>query len=81
MTRLLRAAVLIACALAAWQALYWYAGSRALTSPLDTIAFTADLVMSARFYPHLIETGRVVLQGSSSELKSNDSVRRSYLGY
>jgi branched-chain amino acid transport system ATP-binding protein len=30
---------------------------------------------------YLIETGRVVLQGSSSELKSNDSVRRSYLGY
>jgi branched-chain amino acid transport system ATP-binding protein len=30
---------------------------------------------------YLIETGRVVLQGSAEELKSNDSVRRSYLGY
>jgi branched-chain amino acid transport system ATP-binding protein len=30
---------------------------------------------------YLIETGRVVLQGSAQELKSNDSVRRSYLGY
>jgi len=30
---------------------------------------------------YLIETGRVVLHGSSQELKSNDSVRRSYLGY
>jgi len=30
---------------------------------------------------YLIETGRVVLQGSSQQLKSNDSVRRSYLGY
>jgi branched-chain amino acid transport system ATP-binding protein len=30
---------------------------------------------------YLIETGRVVLQGNSQELKSNDSVRRSYLGY
>jgi branched-chain amino acid transport system ATP-binding protein len=30
---------------------------------------------------YLLETGRVVLSGSSSELKSNDSVRRAYLGY
>ena len=30
---------------------------------------------------YLIETGRVVLHGSSQELKSNDAVRRSYLGY
>ena len=30
---------------------------------------------------YLIETGRVVLQGTSQELKNNDSVRRSYLGY
>jgi len=30
---------------------------------------------------YLIETGRVVLAGSSSEIKSNDAVRRSYLGY
>jgi branched-chain amino acid transport system ATP-binding protein len=30
---------------------------------------------------HLLETGRVVLSGSSEEIKSNDAVRRSYLGY
>ena len=30
---------------------------------------------------YLIETGRVVLQGSSGELKNNEAVRRSYLGY
>ena len=30
---------------------------------------------------YLIETGRVALAGSSSEIKSNDAVRRSYLGY
>ena len=30
---------------------------------------------------YLIETGRVVLSGTADEIKSNDSVRRSYLGY
>jgi len=30
---------------------------------------------------YLIETGRVVLAGTSAELKSNDGVRKSYLGY
>ena len=30
---------------------------------------------------YLLETGRVVLAGSSSELKRDDSVRKAYLGY
>ena len=30
---------------------------------------------------HLIETGRLVLSGSAEEIKSNDAVRRAYLGY
>ena len=30
---------------------------------------------------YLIETGRVVLAGSADEIKRNDAVRRSYLGY
>jgi len=30
---------------------------------------------------YLLETGRVVLAGSASDLKQNDSVRRAYLGY
>ena len=30
---------------------------------------------------HLLETGRIVLSGSTEEIKSNDAVRRSYLGY
>ena len=30
---------------------------------------------------YLIETGRVVLSGTADEIKSNDAVRRSYLGY
>jgi NitT/TauT family transport system permease protein len=56
--RSLRAAILIACVLAGWQALFWIAGSSALTSPLDTIAYTSELVSSPRFYPHLLETAR-----------------------
>lgn len=30
---------------------------------------------------YLIETGRVVISGSADEIKQNDAVRRSYLGY
>jgi len=58
MTRALRAVILIACILAAWQALFWFAGSSALTSPLDTIAYTLQLLSSPSFYPHLIETAQ-----------------------
>jgi branched-chain amino acid transport system ATP-binding protein len=32
-------------------------------------------------HAYLIETGRVVLSGTSAEIKQNDAVRRSYLGY
>jgi NitT/TauT family transport system permease protein len=56
--RSLRAAILIACVLAGWQALFWYAGSSALTSPLDTMAYLGELLSSPRFYPHLIETAQ-----------------------
>jgi branched-chain amino acid transport system ATP-binding protein len=41
----------------------------------------AAMALDLADHAYLIETGRVVLQGSSNELKSNDSVRRSYLGY
>lgn len=58
MTRALRAALLVACVLAAWQFLFWFAGSGALTSPLDTVAYLAQLLSSPTFYPHLIETGQ-----------------------
>jgi branched-chain amino acid transport system ATP-binding protein len=30
---------------------------------------------------YLLETGRVVLSGSSQELKQNEAVRRAYLGH
>jgi NitT/TauT family transport system permease protein len=58
MIRALRTLILIAAMLAAWQLLFWYAGSNALTSPLDTIAYTAQLLASPSFYPHLLETGQ-----------------------
>jgi NitT/TauT family transport system permease protein len=54
----LRTLTLIAAMLAAWQLLFWYAGPNALTAPLDTIAYTVQLLTSSSFYPHLIETGQ-----------------------
>ena len=41
----------------------------------------AAMALDLADHAYLIETGRVVLQGRSNELKSNDSVRKSYLGY
>jgi len=41
----------------------------------------AALALELADQAYLIETGRVVLHGSSRELKSNDAIRRSYLGY
>jgi branched-chain amino acid transport system ATP-binding protein len=37
------------------------------------------LEMSSRAY--VLEVGRVAVEGDSAELKGNESVRRSYLGY
>jgi branched-chain amino acid transport system ATP-binding protein len=41
----------------------------------------AAMALELADHAYLMETGRVVLQGTSRELKSNDAVRRSYLGY
>ena len=41
----------------------------------------AKLALEAADTAYLLEVGRVVLQGRSDELLTNDSVRRSYLGY
>jgi len=41
----------------------------------------AAMALDLADHAYLIETGRVVLAGSSTELKKNDAVRRSYLGY
>ena len=41
----------------------------------------AHLALQAAASGYVLEAGRVVLSGSSAELRSDDSVRRSYLGY
>ena len=41
----------------------------------------AAMALDLADHAYLIETGRVVLSGTSDEIKNNDSVRRSYLGY
>lgn len=49
-------AVLILVLLAIWQGLYWMVGDVALRSPLQTVMFTAKLLGSDSFWPHLAET-------------------------
>jgi branched-chain amino acid transport system ATP-binding protein len=41
----------------------------------------AALALELADRAHVIETGRIALSGAAAELKSDDAVRRSYLGY
>jgi len=41
----------------------------------------AAMALELADHAYLIETGRVVLSGTADDIKSNDAVRRSYLGY
>src|SRR5499426_4292269 len=41
----------------------------------------AAMALDLADHAYLIETGRVVLAGKSVELKADDAVRKSYLGY
>ena len=41
----------------------------------------ASLALELADHAYLIETGRVVLSGTADEIKRNDAVRSSYLGY
>jgi len=41
----------------------------------------AAMALDLADHGYLIETGRVVLSGTAAEIKGNDAVRRSYLGY
>ena len=41
----------------------------------------AAMALELADHAYVIETGRVVLSGTTGEIKSNDAVRRSYLGY
>ena len=52
------AAVLLFGLLAVWQALYWFAGEAAMRPPLATFRYTAHLVTTEAFWPHLSESMR-----------------------
>ena len=41
----------------------------------------AAMALDLADHAYLIETGRVVLSGTAEEIKNNEAVRRSYLGY
>jgi branched-chain amino acid transport system ATP-binding protein len=41
----------------------------------------ASMALDLADHAYLLETGRVVLSGTAEEIKQNDAVRRSYLGY
>ena len=41
----------------------------------------AAMALDLADHAYLIETGRIVLSGTADEIKSDDAVRRSYLGY
>ena len=41
----------------------------------------AAMALDLADHAYLIETGRVVLSGSAQDVKRNDAVRASYLGY
>jgi branched-chain amino acid transport system ATP-binding protein len=41
----------------------------------------ATLALSASSRAYVLEVGRVAVAGTSDELRRNESVRRSYLGY
>jgi branched-chain amino acid transport system ATP-binding protein len=41
----------------------------------------ASLALELARYAYLIETGRLVISGTAEEIKSDESIRRSYLGY
>ena len=41
----------------------------------------AAMALDLADHAYLIETGRMVLSGTAAEIKGNEAVRRSYLGY
>ena len=41
----------------------------------------AALALDLADHAYLLETGRVVMSGPAAELRKDDAIRRSYLGY
>jgi NitT/TauT family transport system permease protein len=55
----MRSALILAALLfGGWQALYWLVGDIAFRSPVQTISFTAQMVTTDRFWPHLVESAK-----------------------
>jgi NitT/TauT family transport system permease protein len=54
-------AILIAVLLLLWQLLHHVAGEVAMSAPIETIRYAADLVTSADFWPHVATTGLAFL--------------------
>ncbi|HEV2039344.1 MAG TPA: ABC transporter permease, partial [Casimicrobiaceae bacterium] len=52
------ALLLVAALFALWQAMYWAVGDTALSSPLATLRYTANLVTGEDFRMHLFDTMR-----------------------
>lgn len=63
MTRWRDPLALIAIVFAAWQALYWFAGDVALTSPVSTVQHLSGMLQDSRFLPHVQETMLAFAQG------------------
>ena len=41
----------------------------------------ANIALDSAARAYVLEVGRIVVQGPSDELRANEAVRRSYLGY
>ena len=52
------AAALVLLLLAAWQLMHHVAGDVAMTTPLQTVRYTAELLSTADFWPHFQTTAR-----------------------
>ena len=50
--------ILIAALFAAWQLLFEFAGSQAMTAPVETFRYLAHLLTTAAFWGHVEETSR-----------------------
>jgi NitT/TauT family transport system permease protein len=50
--------ILIAVLFAAWQLLFEFAGSQAMTAPIETFRYLAHLLTTAAFWGHVEETSR-----------------------
>jgi NitT/TauT family transport system permease protein len=55
--------VLLAVIVAVWQVVHEFAGELAITSPVETVARTVELIADTSFWPHLQESMLAVVQG------------------